>query len=283
VTAGDVPASPDADVQAAMRRVWRVYDAAHAELSSALREQLAGHRDFGPLVRDTPVDEAQDAHSHALLGAAMERGEWEPYWANVREQAVGYATAEIPFAAWVELVQMFRLDLIGRLFGGGSQELLADVTALDRWLDDALAVFGSAFVDTSRQVIAHQQQAIRQLSTPVLQLRPGLLLLPIVGALDPERLAGLRAGLLAGIRERRARVVVVDVTGVPVIDTLVANGLMGTVESARMMGAAVIVSGLSGAIAQTLVTAGVDLTRIEAAGDLQSGIERAEHRLAGRG
>jgi rsbT co-antagonist protein RsbR len=209
----------------------------------------------------------------------MDRGEWEPYWQNVRNQAVGYATAEIPFAAWVELVQMFRLDLVVRLFAVGGEHLLDNVAALDHWLDNTLAVFGGAFVDTSREVIARQQQAIRSLSTPVLQLRAGLLLLPIVGALDPNRLAGLRAVLLNGIRARRAQAVVIDVTGVPDIDSTVANGLIGTVDSARMMGAAVIVSGLSGEIAQTLVTAGVDLRRIESAGDLESGIERAQRRL----
>jgi anti-anti-sigma regulatory factor len=262
-----------------MRRLWSFYDDVHDELSVVLRERLATHPDFGPLIQATPPDSDEDARSHALLGAAMDRGEWEPYWQNVREQAVGYANAEIPFAAWVELVQMFRLDLIERLFALGGEHLRENVAALDRWLDDALAVFGGAFVDTSREVIARQQQAIRSLSTPVLQLRAGLLLLPIVGALDPDRLAGLRSGLLDGIRARRARAVVIDVTGVPEIDTLVANGLIGTVDSARMMGAAVIVSGLSGEIAQTLVTAGVDLRRIDSAGDLESGIERAQRRL----
>jgi rsbT co-antagonist protein RsbR len=158
-------------------------------------------------------------------------------------------------------------------------DLPAAIGALDRWLDDALAVFGSAFVDTSRAVIARQQQAIRQLSTPVLQLRTGLLLLPIVGALDPDRLDRLREALLDGIRARRARAVVIDVTGVPDIDTLVANGLIGTVDAARMMGASVIVSGLSAEIAQTLVIAGVDLSRIDSAGDLESGIERASRRV----
>jgi anti-anti-sigma regulatory factor len=263
-----------------MRRLWRFYDDIHDELSAVLRERLATHPDFGPLIEATPPDSEEDARSHALLGAAMERGEWEPYWQNVRGQAVGYATAEIPFAAWVELVQMFRLDLIERLFARGGEFLRDNVAALDRWLDDTLAVFGGAFVDTSREVIARQQQAIRSLSTPVLQLNAGLLLLPIVGELDPERLAGLRSALLDGIRSRRAQAVVIDVTGVPTIDSVVANGLIGTVDSARMMGASVIVSGLSGEIAQTLVAAGVDLSRIESAGDLESGIERAQRRLA---
>ena len=279
---GAVPSLPDPDQQAAMGRVWRLYDVAHDELGAQLRERLLSHPAFGDLVRQTPEDRAEEARQHALLGAAMQEGAWAPYWEHIRMQAAGYANAEIPFASWVELIQMFRSELLTRLFSAGSDRLLEDARALDRWLDDALAVFGQAFVDASEQVIARQQRAIRQLSTPVLQLRPGLLLLPIVGALDGERLLQLRMGLLEGIRSRRARAVVLDVTGVPDLDTVVANQLIGTVASARLMGAEVIVSGLSGEIAQTLVTAGIDLTGVDSAGDLQSGIERAE-RVLGHG
>jgi rsbT co-antagonist protein RsbR len=265
-----------------MRRVWALYDRAHVELAAHLRERLLGHPAFGQLVRATPEDPEQQARQHALLGAAMQDGAWEPYWEHIRGQAEGYANAEIPFASWVELIQMFRSELLARLFDSGSDVLLQDACALDRWLDDALAVFGQAFVDANEQVIARQQRAIRQLSTPVLQLRAGLLLLPIVGVLDAERLLQLRVGVLDGVRSRRARVVVLDVTGVPEVDTVAANQLIGTVASARLMGAEVIVSGLSAEIAQTLVTAGIDLTGVDSAGDLQSGIERAE-RLLGRG
>jgi anti-anti-sigma regulatory factor len=271
-----VPSHPP-DSQDALRRVWEVYDAAHEELSAELREELLTHPEFGPLVRSTPEDPEEDARSHEMLGAAMTRGEWEPYWEFLRAQAAGYASAEISFPSWVELIQMVRRDMVGRLVA--DERAREEVRCLNRWLDDAMAVFGQAFVDTSEQVIAHQQRAIRQLSTPVLQLRDGLLLLPIVGGLDTERLYQLRGGLLDAIRSRRARVVVLDVTGVPEIDSVAANQLIGTVAAARMMGAAVIVSGLSAEIAQTLVTAGIDLTQVDSVGDLQSGIERAERML----
>jgi anti-anti-sigma factor len=263
-----------------MRRVWEAYDAAHEQLGAELREQLLTHPEFGPLVRSTPPDAEEERRSHAMLAAAMTEGEWDPYWDYIRQQAVGYATAEISFSSWVELIQMLRREMVGRMLD--DERARDDVRCLDRWLDDVMAVFGQAFVDTSEQVIARQQRAIRQLSTPVLQLREGLLLLPIVGGLDAERLSQLRAGLLEEIRARRARVVVLDVTGVPEIDSVAANQLIGTVASARMMGAAVIVSGLSAEIAQTLVTAGIDLSQVDSVGDLQSGIERAE-RMLGQG
>ena len=129
-------------------------------------------------------------------------------------------------------------------------------------------------------VIEGQQRAIRQLSTPVLQLRPGLLILPIVGALDRDRLEQMRALLLHAVRVRRARAIVLDVTGVPEIDSVAANQLIGSVTSARMMGAETIISGLSAEIAQTLVTVGIDLSLVVSAGDLQGGIELAERHLA---
>jgi anti-anti-sigma regulatory factor len=280
------PTPPDEACQKSMGSVWEVYARGHEELQASMREQLADHPEFGPLVRNTPPDPAEDARNRALLAGAMQRGEWEPYWDSVRQQATGYANAEISLASWVEVIHLLRASMVERLFDRFELQTgdpLEGVKAVDRWLDDALGVFTQAFVDANEQVIARQQQAIRQLSTPVLQLRPGLLILPIVGGLDRDRLTQLRAGVLAGIRDRRARVVVLDVTGVPEIDTFAANELLGAVTSARMMGAQVIISGLSAAIAQTLVSAGVDLGRIDSAGDLQSGIEWAERVLARHG
>ena len=274
------PVPPADGMRSAMARVWEIYAASYEEMQIVLRERLATHPAFGPLIRDTPVDDVQEAENHERLRAAMLDWEWEAYWKNTREQAAGYATAEIPLASWVELVNLFRDDVIGRVFAAAPQdELLEDVHAVNRWLDDAIAAFAQAFVSANEGVIAAQQQAIRQLSTPVLQLRSGLLILPIVGALDRERLDQMRALLLQAVRERRARAVVLDVTGVPEIDSVAANQLIGSVDSARMMGAEVIISGLSAEISQTLVTVGIDLSRVVSAGDLQAGIELAERSL----
>ena len=106
------------------------------------------------------------------------------------------------------------------------------------------------------RVIRQQQEAIRELSTPVLQVRERLLILPIIGVLDGQRARQLTEQLLRGIRTNRARVVVIDITGVPTIDSTVANHLVQTVERVALMGASVIITGLSPEIAQTLVTLG---------------------------
>ena len=138
---------------------------------------------------------------------------------------------------------------------------------------------GVSFVQERERIIRQQQEAIRELSTPVLQVRERLLILPIIGVIDSQRARQLTEQLLRGIRTNRAKVVVVDITGVPTIDSTVANHLVQTVEASRLMGASVIITGLSSEIAQTLVTIGVDLRKVNAVGDLQGGIEEAERQL----
>ena len=100
--------------------------------------------------------------------------------------------------------------------------------------------------------------------------------------LDSTRARQLTEQLLAGIRLHRAKVVVVDITGVPEVDEAVANHLVQTVEAARLMGASAIITGLSSKIAQTLVDLGVDLTMMKTVGDLQGGLEEAERLLGYR-
>jgi rsbT co-antagonist protein RsbR len=136
-----------------------------------------------------------------------------------------------------------------------------------------------SFVQERERVIRQQQDALLELSTPVLQVRERLLILPIIGVLDTQRARQLTEQLLGAIRTHRAKVVVIDVTGVPEIDSHVANNLVQTVDASRLMGASVIITGLSSEIAQTLVTIGVDLSKMDTVGDLQGGIEEAERLL----
>jgi len=139
---------------------------------------------------------------------------------------------------------------------------------------------GVSFVEERERVIREQQEAIRELSTPVLQVRDRLLILPIIGVLDAQRARQLMEQLLAAIQTNRAKVVVIDITGVATIDVGVANHLVQTVEASRLMGASAIITGLSSKIAQTLVDLGVDLGMMRTVGDLQGGLEEAE-RLIG--
>jgi rsbT co-antagonist protein RsbR len=138
---------------------------------------------------------------------------------------------------------------------------------------------GVSFVEQRERIIRDQQAAIRELSTPVLRVRDRLLILPIIGGLDSQRARQLTQQLLSAIRETRAKMVVIDITGVGMIDLAVANHLVQTVEAARLMGARAIITGLSSEVAQTLVDLGVDLSMMQTVGDLQGGLEEAERLL----
>lgn len=149
------------------------------------------------------------------------------------------------------------------------------------FLDISLAI--DTYVDSRERTIkALQQEAIRELSTPVLPFREGMLLLPIIGQIDSQRARQLTEHLLLSIRANRAKVIVIDITGVATVDSRVANHLVQTVEAARLMGAKVVISGISPEIALTMVTLGIDLGPVYTVGDLQNGIEHAERLLGYR-
>src|SRR6266581_725644 len=203
----------------------------------------------------------------------------QAYARNLSERIIprGVETHEV-----LGIVLLLRDVLARSLF----QKYQGDFDLLNRVLDayepaaNRIAnTVGVSFVEERERVIRQQQEAIRELSTPVLQVRERLLILPIIGVIEAQRARQLTEQLLRGIRTHRAKVVVVDITGVPAIDSAVANHLVQTVEASRLMGASVIITGLSSEIAQTLVTLGVDLSKMHAVGDLQGGIEEAERLL----
>ena len=182
----------------------------------------------------------------------------------------------------VGIVLLLRDVLARSLFEKYQQDLPLLNRVLDAYEPAANRIANTvavSFVDERERVIRQQQDSIRELSTPVLRVRERLLILPIIGVLDRERARQLTEQLLTGIRAHRAKVVVIDITGVPDVDEAVANHLVQTVDASRLMGASVIITGLSPEIAQTLVTIGVDLSRMDTIGDLQGGLEEAERLL----
>ncbi|HEX4195322.1 MAG TPA: protoglobin domain-containing protein [Stellaceae bacterium] len=142
-----------------------------------------------------------------------------------------------------------------------------------------IGIIVDVLIGERERIIRAQEKALLELSTPALQLRDRLLMLPIIGVLDSVRAKQLTDGLLHSIRANRAKVVVMDITGVAAVDSRVANHLIQTVTAARLMGASVIVTGLSAEVAQSLVALGVDLSKVDTVGDLQGGIEQAERLL----
>jgi len=259
-----------------------------AELVTHLRENRSQ-------LRQQWVDRISDAH---LLSAMTARevfnevtsvydnyvavletgsvGELQRYARDLSERIIprGVETHEV-----VGIVLLLRDVLARSLFEKYRDDFALLHEVLDTYEPAANRIANTvavSFVEERERVIGQQQDAIRDLSTPVLQVRERLLILPIIGLLDARRAHQLTEQLLRAIREHRAKVVVLDITGVPDVDEAVADHLAGTIDASRLMGAGVIITGLSAEIAQTLVSIGADIGKLNTAGDLQSGIEEAE-------
>lgn len=135
------------------------------------------------------------------------------------------------------------------------------------------------YVETREETISARERELSELPTPVLKLREGLLLVPVVGTLDSYRARMLTVKMLEEIRSKRARSIVLDITGVSSVDSAVANHLIQAMNAARLMGASSILTGMSADVAQSLVKVGVTAEALNTAGDLQQGIELAERLL----
>ena len=184
--------------------------------------------------------------------------------------------------SWYLAAYLFYLQEVGtrlREAPGGPEEMQRLQRALAKvmFLDLGLAI--DAYVFERDRTIRSQQREIEKLSTPVLQLRDGLLILPVVGMLDYRRAQQLTEQLLEAIRSRRGKVVVLDITGVAAVDSRVANHLIQTVDAARLMGATPIVTGVSPEVAQTLVSLGINLGNVATIADLQGGVDEGDRVL----
>ncbi|OLD78096.1 MAG: anti-anti-sigma factor [Ignavibacteria bacterium 13_1_40CM_2_61_4] len=214
---------------------------------------------------------------------ALETGTYEAlqaYARNLSERIIprGVETHEV-----VGIVLLLRDVLARSLFA----KYRDDFNKLNRILDayepaaNRIAItVAVGFVQERERIIREQQEAIRELSTPVLQVRERLLILPIIGVIDPQRARQLTEQLLRGIRTNRAKVVVLDITGVPYIDSAVANHLVQTVEAARLLGATVIV-GIQPEVAFSMVKLGLSLEGVATALDLEEGLAYLDRKVKG--
>jgi rsbT co-antagonist protein RsbR len=182
-------------------------------------------------------------------------------------------TATFIFSLKKPLFQRLRAE-VGRDAGALAQETWKSTELLDR-----LGLFTMEVFQKSREeVIARQQQEMLELSTPAVKLWEGILAVPIIGTLDSARTQVVMENLLQKIVETGAELAIIDITGVPTVDTLVAQHLIKTVTAARLMGAECIISGIRPQIAQTIVHLGVDLGGISTKATLAEALRLALHR-----
>jgi rsbT co-antagonist protein RsbR len=190
-------------------------------------------------------------------------------WQRVREMLSGVSRSRALQGFSPSETATFVLSLKSPLFARLRDEFKtdADALAVAMWnttvILDKLGLYTTEIYQQSREsVIKRQQQEMLELSTPVIKLWEGVLALPLIGTLDSERTQVIMESLLQRIVETSSALVIIDITGVPTVDTLVAQHLIKTVAAARLMGSDCIISGIRPQIAQTIVHLGVDLHEI---------------------
>ncbi len=249
----------------------RIADVLQQDQDSLLHEWIAAqataHSARGAI---SPSDlRAQCREFLALLARAAASGNsdmYAPAWSGVREFLgnMSRSRAQQGFSPSETATFIFSLKepLFTRLraaAGSDADALADDVWASTRMLDSLGLFTTEAFFKSREALIERQQQDMLELSTPVVSLWDGILALPMIGTLDSARTQVVMETLLQRIVESTASIAIVDITGVPMVDTLTAQHLLKTVTAARLMGAECIISGIRPAIAQTIVHLGVDL------------------------
>jgi rsbT co-antagonist protein RsbR len=126
-----------------------------------------------------------------------------------------------------------------------------------------------------QEIIEAQKRALQELSTPIIPVMEHIIIMPLIGSVDTMRARDITRALLAGIQRHRAKAVILDITGVPIVDSGVAAHLNRTIQAARLKGARTIITGISDAVAETIVDLGIDWSGIETLGDLQTGLRVA--------
>ncbi|MDP6502974.1 MAG: STAS domain-containing protein, partial [Planctomycetota bacterium] len=240
-------------------------------LDDWLKEQLQAVTLRSDLISETELRE-QSLEFLSLLRTATANNEQDiatDEWSEVRNvlTSISASRAEQGFspsetASFVFSLKQPLLTLIQKEFEG-SAELLVEANWLITVLLDKLGLFTvEAYQKTRESVIKRQQEELLELSTPVVKLWDGVLAVPLIGTLDSERTQIVMENLLTTIVETGSEIAIIDITGVPTVDTLVAQHLIKTVTATRLMGADCIISGIRPQIAQTIVHLGVDLTDV---------------------
>lgn len=193
----------------------------------------------------------------------------DPAWSQVRDlmQSISVSRAQQGFtpnetATFVLSLKRPLFNMIRKELGRSPDELFEEIWNANLLLDSLALFTMEAFIAARERLIARQQQELLELSTPVVKLWQDILALPIIGTLDSARTQVVMESLLQTLVETNSRFAIIDITGVPTVDTLVAQHLLKTVTAARLMGAECIISGVRPQIAQTIVHLGIDLTQV---------------------
>lgn len=267
-----------------LKLYWRTYDRHKDSIDTELQDLASSHPEYAELLTRSSLSDVQRQTdtSRRLQDRAVSSNEWERLRSLFESYGTRYALADVSVGAWFSVFAGFRRAMSGHILEDYSPDLEKVVAArngMDAFLDFTVAALGDGYVRTKEQVILNQQEEIRGLSTPVLELEKRLLLLPLVGALTEQRAQVVTGELLSTIWGRHARAAVVDVTGVVGIDSTIVSHLLHAVEAARCMGALIILTGISSDAVRSIVGSGKNIAGLRTSVDLQGGVEEARRHL----
>ena len=246
------------------------------------RELTAKGGALGRLGADELRRQAEEFFSEFMSAFQKSSDIAAPEWHKVRgflEQLsrervrAGFSSDET--AVFIFSMKRGLFDAVSGEHGGTKEQLSADLWLLSELLDQLGLCTVTAFQRGREEVINRQQQELLELSTPVIKLWDGIVALPLIGTLDSARTQVVMETLLQKIVQTESQVAIIDITGVPTVDTLVAQHLLKTITALRLMGADCIISGVRPQIAQTIVHLGVDLQGVTTKANLADALALA--------
>jgi len=239
-----------------------------AELNEQSRDLLAS------IVKGVQVDDTGEVSAAA----------WQPTRELLTEISASRARRGFTPTETAHFVLSLKQPLFNviRRKEANADELFKNIVTITVLLDRLSLLTSETFMATREELISRQQQELLELSTPVVKLWDGILALPIIGTLDSARTQVVMENLLQSVVATNSKFAIIDITGVPTVDTLVAQHLLKTITAARLMGAECIISGVRPQIAQTIVHLGIDLAEVITKAKLSDAFALALQR-SGRG
>lgn len=244
---------------------------------SRLYELILGHESKGVFVDNASLGRAQRAQKEYFRGLFAGRCDL-PYVEDRLRIGVAHERVGVPpkwyigaYARYLRLIfELLEKDLDDRAALDAAYKSAQKLVAFDMAL--AMDTYIAAHLDA----LERHQQAIRELSTPVIRVHDRILLLPLIGTVDTLRAEQVMEAVLLKVSEEQARVIIIDIAGVPVVDTKVADHLLMTTEAVRLLGAETVLTGISPHVAKTVVRLGMDISSMHTRSRLADGIDLAQ-------